>query len=428
MKAILVLLSSFIFLSAQNISFRDLTKLVSEDVHRNIFLDKSIDNYSLDIFIPEVMKRGEIYEMYKNVLFEHNLKLQFNKRGKFYFVSKLPAEDIPREEIPSYQKIHYHSYKIKNITNEDVVAVMKIFPTVKFTYLKQSDIIAYSATDEVHTEVHRLLKTADNKVLSKTLKITIFTVNKNKALAYGSEIRALGYDFNYNVDNFLTSLVSSGSRVHSIKDKASLAFTLYAMENYGIAKIQQSPTLLVTNGKPTLVNSVLNIPYKTSTVTTSKGDTTTRDQVLYRDIGLVVKIDPKIKGNSVFINLELVSEELLNHDNNMPITQKITYQNFVTIKKGKPILLTGIKKVSQSLEKGGVPILSDIPIIGELFKNRENKSSELNINIMIELVDNHTKIYTRADFNGKLVSKPKSKTKRVSKRSKAMQFISGRDY
>jgi type II secretory pathway component GspD/PulD (secretin) len=137
-------------------------------------------------------------------------------------------------------------------------------------------------------------------------------------------------------------------------------------------------------------------------------------------------INPKIKGNSVFLNLELVSEELLNQNDNKPITQKITYKNYVKVKRGKPILLTGIKKVSQSLERDGVPILSDLPIIGQLFKSRSKKDSELNINIMIELVDNHTKTYTKADFRGKLVSKPKAKIKRARHRSKALDFISGR--
>jgi type II secretory pathway component GspD/PulD (secretin) len=400
--------------------------MVSKDVKRNIFLDKDIKDYKMDLFIPEKLKQGEIYELYKNVLFEHDLKLQFNKRGKFYFVSKLPVNEMVMPQPHPSQKLHYYSYKIKNITNEDVLAVMKIFPKVKYSYLKQSDIIAYSATLSDHAQVKQLLKKADNKVRSKTIRITIFTVNKSKAIGYGSKIRDLSYNFGYKIDNFLTSLVSSGNRSHMIGDTASFSFMLYAMEEYGIANIQQSPTLLITNGKPTMVNSVLNLPYKTSTVTTDDSKTITRDQVSYRDIGLIVKVDPKIKGDSVFLNLELISEELLNKNDNKPITQKITYQNYVTVKKGKPVLLTGIKKVSKSLERGGVPILSDLPILGQLFKDRTKKSSELNINIMIELVDNSTKHYTKADFASKLVSKPKAKVKRAGHRSKALDFLNGR--
>jgi hypothetical protein len=301
------------------ISFRQLTEMVSHDVKRNIFLDKDIPKYELDLIIPKKLKRGEIYELYKNVLFEHNLKLQFNKRGKFYFVKRIPAVEIDIPQQHPAKKLHYYSYKIKNITNEDVLSVMHIFPTVKFSYLKQSDIIAYSATRSEHKEVARLLKQADNKVNSKTIKITIFTINKNRALDYGSKIKALGYEFGYSADNFLTSLISSGKRAHTIGDTASLYFSLYAMENQGVAKSQQSPTLLVTNGKPTLVNSVLNIPYQTSTITTSETKVITRDQVSYRDIGLIVNINPKIKGNSVFLNLELVSEELLNQNDNKPL-------------------------------------------------------------------------------------------------------------
>ena len=422
-KALVFCISLLNLSQAEIISFHDLTAMVSKDVKRNIFLDKDIKDYKLDLFIPEKLKQGEIYELYKNVLFEHDLKLQFNKRGKFYFVTRLPISEIaPPEQHPS-KKLHYYSYKIRNITNEDVLAVMKIFPKVKYSYLKQSDIIAYSATLSDHAQVKQLLKKADNKVRSKTIRITIFTINKSNAISYGSKIKDLSYTFGYKIDNFLTSLVSSGGRSHNIGDTASFSFMLYAMEEYGIANIQQSPTLLITNGKPTMVNSVLNLPYKTSTVTTDDSKTITRDQVSYRDIGLIVKVDPKIKGDSVFLNLELISEELLNKNDNKPITQKITYQNYVTVKKGKPVLLTGIKKVSKSLERGGVPILSDLPILGHLFKNRTKKSSELNINIMIEIVDNDTKQYSKADFRGKLVSKPKAGVSTTQSQPTAMELL-----
>jgi len=404
--ALALLISSL--LAADPISFRDLTALVAGDLKRNIYLDKDIKNYELDLNIPDHSKRGELYELYKIVLFEHDLKLQFNKRGKFYFVTSLTIKELEKSDKYSDKVVHYYHYKIRNITNEDVVNVMKIFPTVKFTYLKQSDIIAYSATDPVHREVLALLKRADNKVKSKMIRITIFTVNKDRAKEYGSKISKIGIGFNYNVKNLFSSLISSASRVFNLTDISSFAFMLYAMEHYGVADIQQSPTLLVTNGKKTTVNSVLNVPYKESTTTTQEARTVTRDQIKYRDIGLIVNVDPKIKGNSVFLDLDLVSEELLSEKDNKPITQKITYHNFVTVKRGKPILLTGIKKVSKTYERAGVPILSSIPIIGELFKYQTKKHSELNINIMIELVEPGKKLYTRDDFIGKFTEKVSS--------------------
>ena len=54
--------------------------------------------------------------------------------------------------------------------------------------------------------------------------------------------------------------------------------------------------------------------------------------------------------------------------------------------KGKPILLTGIKKVSKHFEKDGIPILSDIPVLGQLFKQKSTKNEEQNINILIEVI------------------------------------------
>ena len=427
-RIVALALSISVFAAADPIPFRDLTRLVAHDLNRNIYVDKDIKDYTVDLDIPDHAKRGELYEFYKIVLFEHDLKLQFNKRGKFYFVSKLTKRELAGSDKYADSVLHYYHYKIRNITNEDVVNVMKIFPTVKFTYLKQSDIIAYSATAPVHREVLQLLKRADNKVRSKMIRLTIFTLNKDRAKEYGSKISKIGIGFNYSVKNLFASLISSATRAFSLSDVSSFAFLLYAMEHYGVANIEQSPTLLITNGKKTMVNSVLNIPYKESSVTTKDSRTVTHDQIGYRDVGLVVNVDPKIKGNTVYLDLNLVSEELLSDKDKTPITQKITYHNFVTVKPGKPILLTGIKKVSQTYEKDGVPILSSIPIIGELFKYQTKKHSQLNINIMIELVEPGHKLYTRQDFAGKFVDKvstPVAAVQRDSHHPDPMKILNG---
>jgi len=430
-----ILMAFLVFgsLYAEQITFRDLTELVAHETQKNIFLDKDIPDYKVDIVLQDHQTPDQMYQFYKIVLFDHDLQLTYNKQGKFYYVKKIPKDVLATSSKYSDSVLHYYHYKIRNITNEDVVNVMKIFPGIKFTYLKQSDIIAYAATQPQHEEILELLKRADNKVASKTIRMTIFTVNKSKAREYGSKIENIGIKFGYSVENFFSSLISSTSRALNFSDVSSFAFTLYAMDNLGVADIQQSPTLLLTNGKKTMVNSVLNIPYMLSTITTEGTETVVRDQVQYRDVGLVVNIEPKIKGDSVFLGLKLVSEELLSSNDNKPITQKITYENFVTVKPGKPVLLTGIKKVSSTFERDGVPILSSIPILGNIFKYSKKKDSELNINIMIELVDPNKKLLTKEQFRSKLAGLASSPVKKVrrsggrrSRRRSPMDILNGR--
>lgn len=373
----LISLSSLSF-SGEVITFKELTNLASKDIGRTIFLDKNIKDYSVEINIIDHHEKGEIYEFFKVVLFEHDLELQYNKNGDFYFI-KHSAED---EAL----KLNYYTYKIKNITNEDVIKSMSIFKGVSFQYLAQSDMIAYSAIDSVHEQIREVLRASDNAVLTKTIKITIFSINKKKFSEIGSTIKAFQYDFDTTLDGIFQAFRSGGSSQFSLNDTVGIGFTLHALAGHSAADIFQQPTIRLTNGVKTSVSSVVNVPYLQTTSTVDSTTNSVVAQYNYKDVGLQINIMPKIKDDWVYIDLNLISDELISLDDDKPITQKIAYQNTVKVSKGKPILLTGIKKTSKQITKDGIPYLSDIPLLGELFKKKVMSNDEQNMNILIEVL------------------------------------------
>ena len=114
-----LLISAFsTFSFADLISFKELTKLASNDLNKNIYLDKDLPKYSVDFNIVDFQKKGEVYEFFKIVLFENNLELQYNKRGDFYFIKdgeKMSVKPVAVEPVPIHEtlKLHYYTYKIK---------------------------------------------------------------------------------------------------------------------------------------------------------------------------------------------------------------------------------------------------------------------------------------------------------------------------
>jgi len=387
-KVLILLISVVSILTASEITFKDLTKLASEDLGKNIYLDKNVANYSVDFNIVDHQKKGEIYEFYKIVLFNNDLFLQYNKRGDFYFIKDKPTIIEPMIEpvMADWQELHYYSYKIKNITNKDVVNCMSIFPKVKFVHLAQSDMIAYSATKKQHVQVKKMLHRSDNSVRAAVVKITLFASKKDNLLSYGSNVRAFNLTLDGTITKILSSLKNGDSKSYNLNNTANLAFTLFALDAHGLVDIFQEPTLRLTNGIETSVSSVLNVGYKESTTTYTDAQKNVTENLKYRDIGLTIKVLPKIKSNWVYLDLNLVSEDLLSLDDKVPLTQKITYKSSVKVTKGKPILLTGIRKTSKKYERDGVPILSDIPYLGELFKKQTTKDEDSNINILIEVL------------------------------------------
>ena len=400
MKKILIYLvvSVFTLLHAEYVSFADLVKLASKDIGKNIYLEGSIKkkDYLIDIDFSKNPKHGDIFAFLESVLADNNLYLQESENGNNYYIRKdnyistpVTLPELPI--VPDNQKTYYYSYRIKNITNVDVVKVMSIFTDelnnpIKYTYLSQSDIIAYRSTKSMHQKIKRMLVKSDNTVRQSTIKITLFTTNKNNFKSYGSNIRAFSYDLDSSLFGVLSALKSSNSQRFDIKDQFNFSMTLFALQGRGLANIVQEPTLFITNGSKTSVNYVKNVAYKESTTTFKDNTQTTTDQIKYRDIGFSINVLPKIKDNWVYLDLSLVSEELLSLKDNIPLTQKISYRSKVKVYKGKPVLLTGLKKTSEKIERDGVPLLSDLPWIGELFKKRSRQIDEQNINILIEVL------------------------------------------
>lgn len=391
MKKVLVLfISLLVVVSADTVSFKQLTSLVSSDIKKNIYLDKDIKDYSVDINFADYAKDGQLYEFYKIVLFDHDLIMKYNRQGDFYYISyrkkKLEPSVLPPQPVPSpVDRLHYYVYKIHNITNQDVIDCMGIFEGVKFHYLKQSDMIAYSATVEDHRQIQRILKMADNKVMSRSIKITIFSVDKNKLSETGSKINKFGFTFSSAA---VYSLFDTGTS-HNYFFKSGFDADMYLsyLEREGITTVKHSPTILLSNGVEADINSVANVRYVVGVAEVdNQNNNTVRENYEYKDIGLKIKIKPKIKNNWVYLDLSLVSEEFISFEKDNPITGKISYHNSFKIVKGHPLLLTGINKSVIKVKGSGIPFLRDIPVLKELFSGKDSSSQQSNINILIEVL------------------------------------------
>ena len=387
---VLALLISFTLLNANEITFKQLTTLASSDLNASIYLDKDIKDYVVDFNVIDHQNRGEIYSFFTTVLFDHDMYLKYNPQLKYYTVRNRTKEReiLPALPVPSdIDKLHYYSYQIKNITNKDVVKTMSIFPKSQYVYLEQSDIISYSCTKEQHSQIKRMLENADNKAKESLIKITLFATKKDKIKSFGSNINAFTFDFGMKTSSFLDNLLTEQSpNQTTISNNANFGFTLFALQGHGLVEIYQEPTIRISNGKKAIVKSGLNIGYLESTVTYKENTQTTNQNIKYRDVGIEIQVMPKIKDDWVHLDLNLVSEELLSLEDNIPLTQKISYKSSVTVKRGKAVLLTGIKKTSMKFEQDGVPLLSSVPLIGELFKKQTRKQDESNINILIEVL------------------------------------------
>ncbi|MCL2645292.1 MAG: type IV pilus secretin PilQ, partial [Betaproteobacteria bacterium] len=165
-----------------------------------------------------------------------------------------------------------------------------------------------------------------------------------------------------------------------------LNFELEANENDGRGRTISSPRVLTTNNVEALIEHGYEIPYKTET---SSG----ASAASFKKAVLSLKVKPQITPDgrlqlAIQVNKDTPLQANTFGGNEPPLSTK-SVKSDVLIDNGGTVVIGGIYTDSEENEVNKVPLLGDIPVIGNLFKktlkNKEEK--ELLIFVTPRIVD-----------------------------------------
>jgi general secretion pathway protein D len=153
---------------------------------------------------------------------------------------------------------------------------------------------------------------------------------------------------------------------------------LQAGATSGRVQILSRPVLLASNNHESriLVGSQRPFVQLSRTLPTDQG---ARDQVVqYKDVGTRLTVRPTISSDGAFVTLDVVQEvsnatSEVQFDAPVITTREAATQ--VTVRDGQTIVLGGLVDSQKDDVNGGVPILSDLPLIGGLFGRQGRRTS-----------------------------------------------------
>lgn len=156
-------------------------------------------------------------------------------------------------------------------------------------------------------------------------------------------------------------------------------------------KILQEPRVFTADNQEAYFFDGQDIPFITQSI--NNGTTGLQNSFEYKAVGVILNVRPRITAQrdiDLEINLEIsnVVPGVTLFGGAVLDRRQTTTQ--VIVKNGQTIVLSGILKDSESTVTHGFPLLSEIPLLGELFKSRENNKSteELVAFITPVVVDN----------------------------------------
>ena len=153
-------------------------------------------------------------------------------------------------------------------------------------------------------------------------------------------------------------------------------------------KTISNPTIVTLDGEDALISVGQEYPLPNYTYNDERG-TFEISGFEFREIGIVLKVRPQIN-NDGFIRLSIKPEvsglnERIDFGDNatLPLIDSTKTESEVVLKSGFTLVIGGLIKSEKIKGDQGIPVLSDIPVLGKLFKYNEDSTDETNLVIFV---------------------------------------------
>ncbi|WP_150427309.1 pilus (MSHA type) biogenesis protein MshL [Dechloromonas sp. CZR5] len=265
----------------------------------------------------------------------------------------------------------------------------------------ESGVITVRATQRQHDRIQEFVDRVVNSARRQVLiEATIVEVTLNDGYQQGINWSKLtnGSTFTF-VGNALTKDVAN---LKYTNPSASPDALITMLDTFGTTKVLSSPRLSVLNNQTALLKVVENYVYfnvKADTTTTANVGTTitytTTPQSV--SIGLVVSVTPQISdGDAVTLNIRPTITSVvgvqpdpnpsLKISNNVPVIRTREIESIMRVASGNTAVLGGLMEDKIDYQNQRVPLVSQIPLLGEVANNRNNAAKKTELVIFLRPV------------------------------------------
>lgn len=183
--------------------------------------------------------------------------------------------------------------------------------------------------------------------------------------------------------------------IHNIFGVQGLGALLQALSQTADANVLSTPNLITLDNEEAKIVVGTNVPIQTGsysnlTSSTASSAFNTYDRV---DVGLTLHVKPQITDGGI-LKLQLYTEDsaIVNGTTNVttnpagPQFTKRSIQSTVLADNGEIIVLGGLMQDNYQVSNSKVPLLGDIPWIGQLFRSEQKTRNKTNLMVFLRPV------------------------------------------
>jgi len=226
----------------------------------------------------------------------------------------------------------------------------------------------------------KIIEISENKSKELGVKYGLSggTVGSNGLFTFDSSLGG-GSITEVSLDSALATAIS----IPALTSAIALGANISLLSSNGAANILSEPSILCINNEESSIY-VGKTESISSGVTQGVGTGITQN-FTRQDIGLTLKIKPRLSNdNKVLLGVGAKLEDIEpNSIVDRPSTTKREVLTSAIVNNGETVIIGGLirEKVDETNTK--VPFLGDIPILGNLFKNKATKRDKINLVILL---------------------------------------------
>lgn len=262
-------------------------------------------------------------------------------------------------------------------------------PRVKIVADDAKNSILIESTPDDYRRVLRVIASLDVMPKQVLIEATIAEVTLNDDLKFG-----LRWNIQQKSGEFSFTDAANGA-LGSVYPGFSYAFTaanivgsLNALAQITDVNVISSPTLTVMDNKAAVLQIGDQVPITTqSAISTTGIGAPVVNSVSYRDTGVILSITPRInESGRVLLDVEQEVSSVANTTSSgidSPTIRQRKIKTSVVVNNGDALVLGGLIQDSQNITRNQVPIVGDLPVIGNAFKHKRNQLGKTELVILI---------------------------------------------
>lgn len=240
--------------------------------------------------------------------------------------------------------------------------------------LSQNAVIVRGGADQL-AEARGLLEALDQPPPQVLIEAAIIEITLNDELQYGINWHGLEDKFNGTFTDAPNGQVTSSFPGFALTYvNTDIEVALNVLSSITKVEVISRPSLLALNNETANLQVGDQVPIVTQTaISVTDPNAPIVNQTQYRDTGVILKVTPRVRAGGM-VELEVAQEvsqvaRTTSSGIDSPTIQQRKIDSKLLVPSGQSVALGGLISTTRTGSVSGIPLLMDIPLLGQLFRS-----------------------------------------------------------